>query len=92
MLGANTDPYQPAESKLKVTRSILEVLNKYNHPVAIITKSSLIARDIDILADMAKRHLAKVAVTITTLSTPLETNSRTSCFNAKSTIKYYSEF
>ncbi len=69
MLGANTDPYQPAESKLKVTRSILEVLNKYNHPVAIITKSSMIERDLDILADMAKRHLAKVAVTITTLST-----------------------
>lgn len=72
MLGANTDPYQPAESKLKITRSILEVLNRYNHPVAVITKSSMIERDIDILADMAKRNLAKVAVSITTLSPHLK--------------------
>ena len=72
MLGANTDPYQPAENKLKISRNILEVLSKYNHPVAIITKSSLIERDIDILSDMAKRHLAKVAVTITTLSINLK--------------------
>jgi DNA repair photolyase len=72
VLGANTDPYQPAESKLKVTRSLLEVLNRYNHPVAIITKGSLIERDIDILADMASRNLAKVAVSLTTLSTELK--------------------
>jgi len=72
MLGANTDPYQPLESKLKVTRSILEVLNKYNHPVAIITKSSMIERDMDILADMAKRQLVKVAVSVTTLSNSLK--------------------
>lgn len=72
ILGANTDPYQPAESKLQVTRSILEILNRYHHPVVIITKSSMIERDIDILSDMAKRHLAKVAVSVTTLSTPLK--------------------
>lgn len=72
MLGANTDPYQPVESKLKITRGILEILNRTNHPVAVITKSTLIERDIDILADMAKRGLAKVAVSITTLSTPLK--------------------
>ncbi len=72
MLGANTDPYQPAESKLLVTRSILEVLSRYQHPVAIITKSSLIERDLDLIADMAHRHLAKVAVSITTLRPELK--------------------
>ncbi|SRR5579883_157784 len=72
MLGSNTDPYQPIESKLKITRSLLEVLNKYNHPVAIITKSSMIERDLDILGDMAKRNLAKAAVSVTTLSNPLK--------------------
>lgn len=72
VIGANTDPYQPAESKLKITRSILEVLNEYNHPVAIITKNSLIERDMDILSEMARKNLAKVAVTVTTLSTQLK--------------------
>ncbi len=72
MLGANTDPYQPIENKLKVTRSILEVLQRYKHPVAVITKGTLIERDLDILADMAKQRLAKVAVTITTLNDSLK--------------------
>jgi DNA repair photolyase len=72
VLGANTDPYQPVEGKLQVTRSLLEVLNKYNHPVAIITKSSMIERDLDLLTDMAQRQIAKVAVSITTLSSELK--------------------
>lgn len=72
MLGSNTDPYQPAEATLKVTRSILEVLNNYNHPVAIITKGTLIERDIELLSTMAKRNLAKVAITITTLNPNLK--------------------
>ena len=72
VLGANTDPYQPAEAKLKITRSLLEVLNRYQHPVIIITKSSLIERDQDILAEMAKQSLVKVAVSITTLSRKLK--------------------
>lgn len=72
VLGANTDPYQPVESKLKVTRSILEVLNRFNHPVAIITKSSLIERDLDILSAMAQRRLASLAVSVTTLSNQLK--------------------
>jgi DNA repair photolyase len=72
IIGANTDPYQPIESKLKITRSILEVLHRYHHPVGLITKSSMIERDIDILADMAKRNLAKVAVSVTTLSNELK--------------------
>jgi DNA repair photolyase len=72
ILGANTDPYQPIESKLKITRQLLEVLQKYNHPLGIITKSSMIERDIDILSDMAKRNLSVVAISLTTLSNPLK--------------------
>ena len=66
-LGANTDPYQPIEKKLGVTRLILEVLNEFSHPVSIITKSALIERDIDILSAMAKRNLARVYMSVTTL-------------------------
>lgn len=65
-LGANTDPYQPIERRLRVTRSILEVLSAFNHPVGIITKSNLVTRDIDLLAPMAEKGLAKVCVSITT--------------------------
>src|SRR5207248_2931574 len=53
-LGANTDPYQPIERKLEITRRILEVLREFRHPVGIVTKSALVARDIDILAAMAR--------------------------------------
>jgi DNA repair photolyase len=66
-MGTNTDPYQPAERKLEITRGILEVLREFHHPVTIVTKSALIQRDIDILADMAKQNLAAVAVSVTTL-------------------------
>jgi DNA repair photolyase len=66
-LGANTDPYQPVERRFRITRSILEVLNRANHPVGIVTKSGLVTRDLDILTQMADRQLAKVAVSITTL-------------------------
>ena len=66
-LGANTDPYQPVERERRITRAILEVLARTQHPVGIVTKSALVARDIDILAPMAARRLAKVAISITTL-------------------------
>lgn len=66
-VGANTDPYQPLERRLKVTRSILEVLRETRHPVSIITKGSLIARDLDLLADLARDGLVNVFVTVTTL-------------------------
>lgn len=66
-LGVNTDAYQPCERKLMLTRQVLEVLRECKHPVGLITKSSLIERDIDILADMAKDQLVVAAVTITTL-------------------------
>ena len=66
-LGANTDPYQPVEKDLKITRSVLEVLWEHRHPVGIVTKSSLVLRDLDLLAPMARRNLAAVFVSITTL-------------------------
>jgi DNA repair photolyase len=66
-LGSNTDPYQPVERTLKLTRQVLEVLDAFNHPVTIVTKSSLVLRDLDILSRMAARKLARVAVSVTTL-------------------------
>ncbi len=66
-LGTNTDPYQPIEGDWRITRSILEVLNAHNHPVGIVTKSARITGDIDILADMARRNLARVQISVTTL-------------------------
>jgi DNA repair photolyase len=66
-LGSNTDPYQPVERTLKLTRSVLEVLDRYNHPVSIVTKSAGVLRDLDILSGMAKRNLARVYVSVTTL-------------------------
>ncbi len=70
-LGANTDPYQPVERDLKITRGLLEVLREHRHPVGIITKSGLVLRDLDILAPMAKERLASVFVSITTLDRAL---------------------
>jgi DNA repair photolyase len=66
-LGAVTDPYQPIERTHRITREVLEVLDAASHPVGIVTKSALIVRDIDILARMAERGLAKVAISVTTL-------------------------
>lgn len=71
-LGANTDPYQPVEKRMKVTRSILEVLAKTRHPVAVITKSALVVRDLDLLSDLARDNLASVALTVTTLDDELK--------------------
>ena len=70
-LGANTDPYQPIERQYRVTRSILEVLARRNHPVGIVTKSNLVLRDLDILSAMAAKGLAKVYVSVTTLDRDL---------------------
>ena len=75
-LGANTDPYQPAEREYRITRSILEVLAEHDHPVAIVTKSATVERDIDLLAPMARKNLARVYLSIATLdheiSRPME--------------------
>ncbi len=66
-MGTNTDPYQPIERSRRITRQILEVLAEHDHPVTIVTKSDLVCRDIDILAPMAARGLASVALSVTTL-------------------------
>ena len=70
-MGTNTDPYQPVERKLGITRSILEVLSECGHPVGIVTKSHLVTRDIDILAGMAERNLVRVNLSVTTLDRAL---------------------
>ncbi|HSP49063.1 MAG TPA: PA0069 family radical SAM protein [Pseudolabrys sp.] len=70
-IGTNTDPYQPIERRYKVMRHILEVLERAGHPVGIVTKSALVLRDLDILARMAERKLAKVALSLTTLDPEL---------------------
>jgi DNA repair photolyase len=70
-IGTNTDPYQPVERNFRIMRAVLQVLERFNHPVGIVTKSGLVARDIDILAPMAARGLAKVAISVTTLDAEL---------------------
>jgi len=70
-IGTNTDPYQPIERRYKIMRGILEVLERAGHPVGIVTKSTLVLRDLDILARMAKRNLVKVAVSVTSLDAKL---------------------
>src|SRR5680860_634264 len=70
-LGSNTDPYQPIERRYRITRRLLEILDRANHPVGIVTKSALVTRDIDILSSMAERGLVKVALSITTLDRKL---------------------
>lgn len=71
MLSGNTDCYQPIEAKLKITRQILEVLERFHHPVGVITKSALILRDIDILSRMAEKRLVSVAISINSLDDSL---------------------
>ena len=70
-MGTNTDPYQPTERRLALTRGVLEVLDRHDHPVGIVTKSALVTRDADILARMAGRRLATVALSVTTLDRDL---------------------
>src|SRR5437764_8385483 len=66
-LGSNTDPYQPIEREWKVTRSILELLSQCEHPFSIVTKSARVERDIDLIAPMAAKNMARVYISITTL-------------------------
>jgi DNA repair photolyase len=70
-LGTNTDPYQPIEREWKVTRGILEVLVEHEHPFTIVTKSALVERDIDLIAPMAAKNMARVYISITTLDKEL---------------------
>jgi DNA repair photolyase len=66
-LGANTDPYQPAERKYRITRRVLDVLWEFRHPVGIVTKGSLIERDLDVLGSMARERLVQVFISIGSL-------------------------
>jgi DNA repair photolyase len=70
-LGSNTDPYQPVERTLKLTRNVLEVLEKFGHPLSIVTKSAGVLRDLDILQRMAARNLVRVWLSVTTLDNQL---------------------
>ena len=66
-LGTNTDPYQPVERRLRITRGVLEVLARCRHPLTIVTKSAAVVRDLDLLAPMARDDLARVAISVTSL-------------------------
>ena len=66
-IGTNTDPYQPIEKTRLIMRQVLEVLRDFNHPVGIVTKGTLIERDMDILAPMAAKGLVRVGLSITTM-------------------------
>lgn len=70
-LGSNTDPYQPVERKLRLTRSVLETLERAGHPLTIVTKSSSVLHDLDILTRLAARNLVRVHVSLTTLDAAL---------------------
>src|SRR5438552_16403070 len=67
-----TDPYQPVERKLRITRGCLEVLAKFRNPVAMITKNRLVTRDIDVLGELASHHAAAVNVSVTSLNPELQ--------------------
>ncbi len=71
-LGSNTDPYQPLERELRVTRQLLEVLQRHSHPFTLVTKSSLVLRDLDILEPMARQQLCSVRISVTTLDRELK--------------------
>ena len=71
-LGTNTDPYQPLEKHKQITRAILETLQRFQHPVTIVTKGQLILRDLPLLAEMAQDRLAQVAISVTTLDNDLK--------------------
>ena len=71
-IGANTDPYQPAEKSLEITRQLLELFLEHRHPVTLITKSHLVARDLDLLKELAERNLCSVAISIPTMSDDLK--------------------
>jgi DNA repair photolyase len=71
-LGANTDPYQPVEREYEVTRSLLTVLREFNHPLTIVTKSTLVLRDLDLLQSLAADHLVQVMISITSLDAAIK--------------------
>lgn len=70
-IGTNTDPYQPLEKERRIMRRVLEVLSEYRHPVAVVTKGTLIERDLDVLGEMGRAGLARVGISVTTLDATL---------------------
>jgi DNA repair photolyase len=70
-LGSNTDPYQPLERKLRITRGLLEVLSEFRHPCSIVTKSNMVLRDLDLLVPMARRRHVVVLLSVTSLDDEL---------------------
>ena len=70
-MGTNTDPYQPTERRLGITRQVLEVLSACDHPLGLVTKNALVLRDLDLLASMAERNLVHVSLSVTTLDAHL---------------------
>ncbi|HEX2113242.1 MAG TPA: radical SAM protein, partial [Alphaproteobacteria bacterium] len=70
-IGSNTDPYQPIEREMKITRAVIETLAAFQHPFSIVTKSALVVRDLDIIAPMAARRMARVFLSVTTLDREL---------------------
>src|SRR5690606_14411298 len=94
LLSGNTDCYQPIERKLKLARSLLQVFLKYKHPISLITKNNLILRDMDILSELAKLQLVRVAVTLNSLNEDLRLKLEPRTVTAKgrlSVIKRLSE-
>jgi len=71
-IGANTDPYQPAEKKLQITRQLLETFLAHRHPVSLISKGVLMSRDLDLLTALAKRNLVSVAISVPTMNPDLK--------------------
>lgn len=71
-IGANTDPYQPAEKQLRITRALLQAFVRHRHPVSLISKGSLMRRDLDLLSELASRRLASVAISIPTADNSLK--------------------
>ncbi|WGW03135.1 PA0069 family radical SAM protein [Tropicibacter oceani] len=78
-IGTNTDPYQPIERDRGIMRACLEVLRDFRHPVAIVTKGTLIERDLDILSDMAAQGLVRVGISVTTLDAGLSRRMEPRC-------------
>src|SRR3978361_763302 len=91
MLSGNTDCYQPAEQKFRLTRALLEVCNEFNQPVGILTKNSWIIKDLDVLQEMAKKNLVSAMVSITSLNEDLRRIMEPRTTTAKQKLKVINE-
>ena len=78
-IGTNTDPYQPIEKERRIMRGVLEVLSEHRHPVAVVTKGSLVERDADLLGEMGQAGLARVGISVTSLDPVLSRKMEPRC-------------